>query len=151
MSAEEHEFYLAYATHLGECHRQLRSCLERIEQQWREYREEQREPGAGHERLVAELTELRAVLDHHFQEEEAGGCVEEAVLREPSLSPAARKLNLEDPQLIARLDDVIRRLRTVSRETQSVEEDYQRLVGRIREHAASESRIVEQSFGIEVD
>jgi hypothetical protein len=117
MINNDRELYTAYATQLRHEHRQLHACLERLEQCWQQrcLARGSRQPLS--EQVFASLSDLRAELAHHLAEEEAGGCVEEAVTHAPWLSHAATELERQDSQLLAQLDAFIERLQTASRWT----------------------------------
>jgi hemerythrin superfamily protein len=150
MSSDEEERIWAYVTHLRDEHRHLRECLEDVERRWQPYR--QRRGAAGDQcALIASLTSLRAVLAHHLAEEEAGGCVEEAVIHASYLSRTASELEHEDPVLLEQIDRLIQGLQTTRKSIGSLEKQYRQLVKGICDHATAESRIVEESFGTEVD
>ena len=52
--------------------------------------------------MIAGLAAIRAELVHHFREEEAGGCLEEAVARCPGLSAEVADTQAEHAMLLAR-------------------------------------------------
>jgi hypothetical protein len=145
------EIYSAYTTQLRHEHQRLYACLKRLEQYWQQRCLARGSRQQLREQVIAGLSELRAELAHHLAEEEAGGCVEEAVTHAPWLSHAATELEREDPQLLAQLDAFVERLQTASRWSKKTERQYRQLVDQICQHAAAESRIVEESFGMEVD
>jgi len=53
------------------------------------------------------LRHAREELQHHFAEEEGGGCLNEAVSRCPSLSPEAKRIEAEHPGLLYEIDRLI--------------------------------------------
>lgn len=146
----ESEAYFAYITHLRGEHRQLKTCLEDVEQAWKGLRRT-RSLSRGLDELISSLGGLRAVLAHHLTEEEGGGCVEEAVAHAPQLSHEVTELEHQDPGMLEQLDELIDQLRLTTRSVRKLEKDYRRLAKQISDHAAAESRIVEKSFGMEVD
>ena len=58
--------------------------------------------------IAARLGALQDELAKHIDRENAGGCLEEAVSRLPSLSPSAQKINQENDELKERLQQVMR-------------------------------------------
>src|SRR5688572_23467234 len=54
--------------------------------------------------IVKLLGEVREELQHHFAQEEGGGCLEEAVSRCPSLSDEVRRIEAEHPRLLESID-----------------------------------------------
>lgn len=150
MSIEEDELYLAYVTQLESEHRHVKQCLARIEQQLQRCRQGPRS-AAGTDELISSLTDLRAELAHHFAEEEAGGCMDEAVSHTPRLGPEAVDLEREERKSLMLLDRLIDKLQTAPESIKKVQKEYRRLVQRICEHEAAESRIMEEGFGMDVD
>src|SRR6188474_315829 len=61
-------------------------------------------PGAD---IVRVLRQVREELEHHFAQEESGGCLDEAVSRCPPLSADARRIEAEHPQLLSSVDRLI--------------------------------------------
>src|SRR6266850_3554698 len=59
--------------------------------------------------MMAGLTAIREELAHHFQEEEAGGCLEEAVAHCPGLSSEVAQVEADHAKLLADLDELIQR------------------------------------------
>lgn len=105
----------------------------------------------GREQLIDSLRGLRAELARHLAEEESGGCVEEAALHAPRLTCAAQALEREDPRLLEQLDELILRLQAAPRGWRKMEQDYRQLAKQICQHVAAESRILEESFHMQVD
>ena len=143
------ELYFAYATLLRDEHQQLRGCFDLVEARW-----QCRHLAGGLNRrrrndLIVALTRLRAELARHWSEDKAGACVEEAAIHAPRLSQDAEKLEHEDSQLLAQLDNVIDRLRAAPKSVSKIEQDYRSLVTQICDHAARENQILEDSFGSE--
>lgn len=69
------------------------------------------------ERRADVLTSLHVLRDHlaeHFQQEERGGFLEEAVTRVPRLSSAVRSILAQHPMLLAELDSLIAGLEPVA-------------------------------------
>src|SRR6476620_10387949 len=50
--------------------------------------------------IVRVLRQVREELQHHFAQEESGGCLDEAVSRCPGLSAEVKRIELEHPQLL---------------------------------------------------
>ena len=57
--------------------------------------------------IAAQLSALKDELSKHIDEEDEGGCVEEAVARVPSLSQAARRIYQESDELKEQLRQVM--------------------------------------------
>lgn len=147
---ENNEDFRAYAIHLQHEHRRLGELLTRIKRRWDELHGH-RAKAKALSQLVADLEALREELLHHFEEEESGGCMEEAVVRQPSLGHEADRIEREHPQLLSQLDALIERLRGVSHVDESIrrqEVEFDRFAKSLRTHEAAENRILEKSFGV---
>ncbi len=143
----------AYVTHLRAEHERLRECLDLIDHEWTPQSERPCKAGDLCQALCA-LQSLRTELVHHFQEEESGGCIEEAVSLQPSLSCEANQLEGEHPELLEQLDLLIRRMSAHSRAGESTDEtkqQFRRFAEQLQAHEAAENRILERSFGIELE
>ena len=151
--ADPPEDFLAYATHLREEHHRLGDRLRRVEGQWASL-PEQPDAAAAAAQLLEGVKELRAELAHHFEEEESGGCLEEAVTRRPSLSHEATRLEHEHAELLAQLDRLIETLGGPQHSLASLqarEAEFRGLAKQLRAHEAAENHILEECFGIEVE
>ena len=147
MSAEEYETYWAYVTQLQSEHRRVKQCLGRVEQLWRSWREgTQSVVGIGE--LIGSLADLREELAHHFAEEQAGGCLEQAVSCGPQYGREAAALSREAPELLKLIDSLIDELRTISKSMRQTEQEYRELIHQVCHYEAVETRIVEQCFGL---
>ena len=101
--------------------------------------------------LINSLCHLRAELAHHFAEEEAGGCVEEAVSHAPRLGREAADVEREDPELLRLIDSLIGQLHAKPQAMNKIETDFREMINRIYRHEAAESRIVGEGFGMDVE
>jgi hypothetical protein len=147
---DELEEYRAYAVHLNAEHRRLEESLRRVEELW-----QHKVPRPPHfsARLAGGLSELRAALARHYEDEEEGGCLEEAVAHLPTLSREVTKLNREHSQVLSTMDQLIAQVRTLrpgNQEWAEIERDFQAIAERLRAHEAAESRILKASFGNDV-
>lgn len=99
--------------------------------------------------LKAQLSHLRDELSRHFDEEEAGGCIEEAVSRLPGLASEARRVEQQHPTLLAHLDHMLRlvdsgRLSDMRLAFAEFDEE-------LRSHERLEDRIIEHGFNTSLD
>ncbi len=94
---------------------------------------------------------MRNELDRHFNEEEQGGCIEEAVCRCPSLSQDATRVEQQHPGLLEQLDNIISRTRTVPCVIADIEHDVADFASQLMAHEAAESRILQRAFGSNSD
>jgi hypothetical protein len=151
--ADDYDEFLAYVTQLRTEHKRLGESIHGIEQQWR-----LQHSGSDQADVLAQMLEslqsMRAELAHHFEEEESGGCLEEAVSHEPHLGPEATRLVREHPELLAQMDRLIEGLRALARLTASadeVEQDFRNFTEKLLAHEAAENRVLKEGFGIDVE
>jgi hemerythrin len=141
----------AYVTHLRAEHKRLRKCLDLIDHQWT-LQNERPSTADDMSQVLDGLQALRTELAHHFQEEESGGCIEEAVSLQANLSCEANQLEREHPELLGQLDLLIRRMSKhpePGESTAEIKQQYRRFSEQLHDHEATENRILERSFGIE--
>lgn len=99
--------------------------------------------------LDARITDLRDQLKSHFAEEEAGGCLEEAVTRCPSLARDTNTIFQEHhllDQLLCRLQSQVSDSAAMPTDIQA---SWQAFYNKIRAHEAAETRLLRTAFGHE--
>jgi len=138
----------AYAQHLLSEHRRLDQLMHRTVATlpgWEEADASDWLP-----RTVGGLKAIRHELKRHFRDEEAGGCLEEAVANCPSLSAEADRLLHEHPDLLQALDDLIARYQRLAEPTPELgrvlAQELRAALKKLREHEAQEQRLVERAF-----
>jgi ABC-type phosphate transport system auxiliary subunit len=143
----------AYAEHLQAEHRELHQRLRAMQAELNNVADKLID-----EALLARMLDggeqLRSDLMHHFDEEENGGCMEYAVSRVPALSPEARDLEHEHPQIIAQLDRLLMNLRKARPNEMlvaAVKEQFDAIVVRLLAHEARENRLIERGFNMPLD
>jgi len=137
--------YRAYALHLSSEHRRLSTLVRQIETQMAKSTPIDRQ---NVKQLGDSLKQLRAELASHFEEEERGGCLEEAVVRHPRLASEAGKTLQEHTVLLAELDRFIQSAtvpKVAGPHGNSLEE-FTEFAGHLRAHEAAESRILHDGF-----
>lgn len=106
-------------------------------------------------RIVERLKVVRTELERHFQEERAGGCLEEAVSHCPSIAHEARQAEAEHPKLLQLLDDLIRVGEGAARPTlkvaRALQRGFQGFVKQLQQHEALEFKIVQHGFNVCLD
>ncbi|MDA1049308.1 MAG: hypothetical protein O3C40_02360 [Planctomycetota bacterium] len=124
-------------------HANLHRAVQTIESEL--HGDEKRDPG----RVRDGLVELRNTLAHHFEEEEADGCLEQAACQCPSLAHDVTMIEHEHPALLKLLDRLISRASRGCDGCSNVDfvESFARLAKTLRVHEAAETRILEQAFG----
>lgn len=138
--------FAAYITQLHAEHRQLQEAISHIEEQWNTFPLPR--PDAV-QRVVQELQALRDQLSKHFENEETGGCLEEAISRHPSLGPDANRLEHEHPLLLEQLAALIFHLKGMTKplqELQLARDNFDVFAQRLHAHESAECRILEESF-----
>lgn len=94
------------------------------------------------------LLNLRDELVRHFEEEERGGCIDEAASRCPRLSREARSVERQHPQILQRLNHLIERVDDGdSGIDDELVEDFRQLARTLHAHEAAEHRILKEAFG----
>ena len=141
-----------YVDHLIAEHRRLHGCLRQMRVALAH------SLGSGDSPSFApvehSLSRLREELARHFAEEDAGGCLEEAVSRCPRLAAEAGRIEAEHPQILADLDRLAaktRQLAATHEHQLAVERDFERLCQRLREHEKAENSLLAQGFGIAIN
>lgn len=139
----------AYVVHLREEHRQLNEASQKIESALAEQSHQQL-PAKTSSDFVERLRNLRERLERHFQEEEQGGCIEEAVARCPGLSRSAFDLEHEHVDLRSELDGLIEEAER-GQPLHVLESRYEAFAKRLRSHEAQENVILQEGFNVRMD
>jgi hypothetical protein len=138
--------YRAYAVHLAAEHRRIADFLRDIERYLQRTNSARERP-----RLREDLNKLRTELVGHFDEEESGGCLEEAVVHQPALAADAARILHEHPQFVANIDRMIERLETPGHGLpEDIKRDFRDFSKRLRAHEAAENHMLQTSFGVDV-
>ncbi|MBI3464927.1 MAG: hypothetical protein HY000_18005 [Planctomycetes bacterium] len=102
-------------------------------------------------RLLGDLRALRRQLAEHFEREENGGFLDEAVALAPRFSHDARRLMRDHSSFLAELDGIIRFAeKAAASEATELRERTLDLFHALRLHEAGEERILQQMFPSEV-
>ena len=130
-------------------HKQVHEALHQVEQQL-----QQAAAGAPREALTAavlSLTALQQQLESHYEQEEAGGCLEEAESRAPSVAPDVRHVKEEHVVLRRDMEQLVQRAQaaTDAAAWAEVARDFAHFAEKIRAHEAAENRIMLYGFGAE--
>jgi hypothetical protein len=141
-----------YINHLIAEHRRLHALLRQMRVEMaHSLGPDERPSFAGVQRA---LTQLREELKQHFAEEEAGGCLDEAVSRCPRLSGEAKRIEEEHPQILAELDRLIAQSHTAPPtfpNQVTLQREFDRLCQQLREHEKAENTLLAQGFGVNVN
>jgi hypothetical protein len=146
-----HDFneFAAYIVHLRAEHRRLHECLRRIQRDWAA-----RQSALGIGVVLEDMKALRAELAHHFAEEESGGCLEEAIARQPRLAPEADRLERQHVELLGHLDRLVEQMNAAAqtgRRADDAKSAFGHFAHELRRHEHAENRLLKQGFGVEPD
>jgi hypothetical protein len=106
-------------------------------------------PGGLLAQLSQELAALRMELQAHFAEEETGGCLEEAVVRCPSLAGERKEVLAEHAVLDRMLDQLVAQTRNPAAASADVAKNYRAFAEKLQSHEAAETRMLQMAFGAE--
>jgi iron-sulfur cluster repair protein YtfE (RIC family) len=99
------------------------------------------------------LRRLREELVHHFAEEEAGGCMDEAVSHCPHLAAEVTRIEAEHGELLAQLDRLIAQALDLDNGGNAVakrvafEHALDDLCQQLHAHEAAENAVLQHGFG----
>lgn len=100
--------------------------------------------------LAERMAEIRKLLDHHFEVEEADGYLAPALELAPRFAPEAKELAAQHQAFLDRLDGMMDRLRDAESEVwNSVCDELEAFVGELQEHEHRENNIVQAAFNEE--
>jgi hypothetical protein len=132
--------------HLQSVHHKLNCELIEVRHQFETLPEDQT-TGPAVEALIARLERLHRDLLAHYREEEAGGCMEEAIARCPSLGPQSKALMAEHPLLAQSLESLITQIKKRHGTPRTWQQGYDEFVSQVRTHEAEENRIMTYALG----
>lgn len=104
--------------------------------------------------IVRVLRNIRGELEHHFTEEEAGGCLDEAVSRCPRLSAEVKRIEAEHPELLLEIDRLIAQALDSEQSVAhlvTMQRGFDDLCRQLCAHEAAENRILRQGFGTNLE
>jgi hemerythrin len=145
------DYRRTYIEHLRNEHRRLHRLLGDIKSAITGSIESEKSPFSFP--IAQLLRQLSEQLKHHFAEEEAGGCLEEAICHCPSLSGEEKRITSEHAAILAETNDLFEQaaaLPAKRRNLVGIKEAFERLLLRIRIHEAAENRLLSRGFGIAV-
>lgn len=139
---------VAYAEHLHHEHSRLNRLLLEIGHEVKQLGRPDAEQGL-QRRLETRITDLCDQLKTHFAEEEAGGCLEEAVTRCPSLSSDTKTIFEEHHLLDQLLCRLLSQVSDPGAKPADIQSSWQAFATKIRAHEAAETRLLRMAFGAE--
>src|SRR6478609_1685585 len=104
--------------------------------------------------IVRVLRQVREELEHHFAQEESGGCLEEAVSRCPGLSVEAKRIEVEHPQLLENVDRLIAQALDCDQSLENrlcLERGFDELCRQLDAHERAENALLRKGFGVNVN
>ena len=104
--------------------------------------------------VVRVLQQVREELEHHFAQEEGGGCLHEAVSRCPPLSAEAQRIEAEHPELLQDVDRLIAQVLDTDQSLQkriALELAFDELCRQLDAHEAAENALLRKGFSITMD
>ena len=135
-----------YVEHLQAEHHRLNCALLEIRHQFAGLnRSTQPKNGLGG--LVERLEDLLRELRSHFAEEEAGGCIEEAVSRCPSVGPQAKDLMGEHPQLARALEQLLAAMKDREGNAEAWQKQFEAFAVDLWAHECAENRLLQTALG----
>jgi hypothetical protein len=141
-----------YVDHLLAEHRRLHAMLHQARASIVQSGSPDRDASA--EDIVRILRHIRGELEHHFAEEEAGGCLDEAVSRCPRLSAEVKRIEAEHPELLLEIDRLVAQALDSEPSVAHVvalERGFDHLCRQLCAHEAAENGILRQAFGVNVN
>ena len=104
--------------------------------------------------IVQVLREVREELEHHFAQEDAGGCLEEAVSCCPALSAEARRIEAEHPRLLEDTDRLIAQAQDCDHSVAKrigLERGFEDLCRQLDAHEAAENALLRRGLGANIN
>lgn len=102
---------------------------------------------------LAQIAKLRERLESHFEQEEAGGCFDEAVSRLPRIAPQAASLQKQHGQFVRTVNEILR----VEPDGQDwrnhwkrLQTEFERFAKKLEAHENAENEILGRAFNVEV-
>ena len=136
----------AFLHHLLMQHQQINAAADRAERAWFG------ELPASF--VLDQVRRLQDIIQRHFREEDAGGCIDEAVARAPYLRGRAGEIESEHPRLLDKIQSIAERLGRLTASTTQYDRlrrEFEEFVEELRRHEAAENQLLEEAFGIEAD
>jgi hypothetical protein len=142
MNGDDWDRCRSYIRHMDREHRRLGASLGRV-------RHVLAGPAQPKVSLQRELAALRQELARHFQEEEEGGCLDEAVSRCGTLAHEVRIIEAQHRELLADVDRLIEI--AASGAIARLAADFDRFASAVEEHEALEDHVLQHGFNMALD
>jgi hypothetical protein len=136
-------FYAKFVTE----HRDLNRLLEAVEKQLSAAGGEH--GGEARSVLPETIDDLLAHIERHFEEEEQGGLLDEAICRLPRLGPQVTVVERQHAPLLAQLGQIAKRAKEVGSSAgqwKALADEFRRFAYALRAHEAAENRVAEEAL-----
>jgi len=149
---DPHETHLLLKSHVDADHRELMRELRDL-QRALESAAKNGWPARQAEGILNLFWNLVAKLQRHFQQEEEGGYLEEALALAPHLSSEASVLEQQHAPLLARLAELQSRVARLDNSSswEQVLRDFSLLAEAIRAHEHQENKLLATAFNVDLD
>lgn len=131
----------AFVVHMRAEHKRLHEQVRSVEQVLSLIQEKTSKDLRG--KLINKLSTLRDTMQHHFAEEDAGGCLEEAACRCPELVQIVTQLEHEHSDLLQALDRIIR---SAKADPSRVRDVFPAFHERLEAHETAENKVLATGF-----
>ena len=134
-------------THLGALaeHRELLSQIADLRQFWREVCQLGDGPKFGE--MASRVTNIRSLLQHHFEREECGGYLSSALKTAPQFADEAAQLQMQHAGFLASLDQLIDCLkRSQCGSWQGAFAGFEQFVEDLQKHEQREHTLLQTAF-----
>jgi hypothetical protein len=145
--------FMAYIKHLFSEHRRLETRVETIRGDLASLSSGLASE-ADRRDLVLDLQKLHDELAIHFNEEQEGGCLEEAVSRNPNVTEEAARLEGEHEVLLGRLRELMGKVEGAAATPEAdadVAAAFDSFAEELLAHEVAENRIMERGFNIDLE
>jgi hypothetical protein len=136
----------AYLEHLQAEHHRLNCAIVDIRRQFADLNLS-RAPQDVLASLIERLEDLQRDVRGHFAEEEAGGCLEEAVARCPSLRPGTKDLMGEHPLLADALEQLLVAMKNRAANPAALVAQFEAFAEDLKAHECAENRLLLTALG----
>jgi hypothetical protein len=136
----------AYLEHLQAEHHRLNCALLETRRQFAELNRST-QPQEAFAGLIGHMESLLRELRSHFAEEEQGACLEEAVVRCPSLGAQIKELMGEHSQLARALEQLLAVMKGRAANPDVWQSQFEAFAKELRTHESAENRLLQMALG----
>jgi hypothetical protein len=134
----------AYLSHLRAEHTRIRRAIQGVQREM-----DSAQQANDRLRITRAMLDLRRTLVHHFDQEERGGCLEEAASFCPSVATDVQAIQRQHLGLLSLLDHLIARSRELvgERDLSLLVAAFNDFIRLLRSHELAENRLLQTAFG----